>query len=188
MRIGTSRAALLAAALLAAVSLPACGSAVTFTPPADPRVGKPAPAFAFHSVHKRAFPSENFAGKTLVLIFVRAGQPEVQWLLREMEAMYKDPAFASVTFVAIAPEQDPITEPFWIGLENSLPLALDYTDVAGRFGAGSLPLVVIRDFRGILRWRLDGYVGKEFYPRLEATRNALREAEALRSRPSPASP
>jgi hypothetical protein len=185
MRIGFPRVLLMSAALLTAASFPGCDSSGAYTPPADPMVGKPAPAFAFHSVHKRAFPSENFAGKTLVLIFVRAGQPEVQWLLREVEAMHKDPAFASVEFVAIAPEQDPITEPFWIGLENPLPFALDYTDVAGRFGAGSLPLVVIRDFRGVVRLRLDGYVGRDFYPKLEATRKILKEAEEFRSHPSP---
>jgi hypothetical protein len=123
-----------------------------------------------------------------VLIFIRAGQPEVQWFLREMEKLHKDPAFAAVQFVVIAPERDPITEPFWIGLDNSLPLALDYTDVAGRYGAGSLPMVVIRDFHGNVRLRLDGFVGREFYPKLEATRKILKETEEGRVQPAPATP
>jgi hypothetical protein len=179
---------LLVAALLPAFVFPGCDRPAAFIPPPDPMVGKPAPPFAFHSVHKRVFPSENFAGKSLVLIFARAGQPEVQWLLREMDRMHRDPLFAAVQFVVIAPEQDPVTEPFWIGLENPLPLALDYTDVAGRFGAGSLPLVVIRDFRGKIRLRLEGFLGKEFYPRLEATRRVLREVEKERSQPVSSTP
>ncbi len=182
----TTRSVLLATALLVATVAAGCGSGDTFTPPPDPRVGKPAPPFVFHSVHKRAFPSENFAGKTLVLIFIRPGQPEVQSLLREFEAMKDDPAFAAVQFMVIAPERDPATEPFWIGLRNSLPVALDYTDVALRYGAGSLPLVVIRDFRGNVRLRLDGYLGRDFLPKLEATRKVLKEVEEERTRPSSA--
>ena len=151
-------------------------------------VGKPAPPFVFHSVHKRSFPSLNFDGKTLVLIFIRAGEPEVQLLLREVETMHRDPAFAAVQFMVLAPEQDPITEPFWIGLRNNLPMALDYTDVASRYGAGSLPLIVVRDFRGTVRLRLDGFVGKDLYPRLAAVRKIIREAVEFRARPGSPSP
>jgi len=188
MRTGFTRSVLWTAALLPELLFPGCSRPARFTPPPDPAVGKPAPAFVFHNAHKRAFPSETFAGKTLVLIFVRAGQREVQPLLREMEAMHREPAFLAPMFVVIAPEQDPLTEPFWIGLDSSLPLALDYTGIAVRFGAGSQPLVVIRDFKNIVRWRLDGFVERDFYPKLEATRNTLREVEEQRTRPSLTTP
>jgi len=151
-------------------------------------VGKPAPPFVFHSVHKRSFPSLNFDGKTLVLVFIRAGQPEIQLLLREIEKMHRDPAFTAVQIVVLAPERDPLTEPFWIGLRNNLDLALDYTDVASRYGAGSLPLVVVRDFRNTVRLRLDGFVGKDLYPRLAAVRKVIKEAEAFRARPGSSTP
>lgn len=182
------RAALLATALLLAAAAHGCAPSGPFIPPDDPLVGQAAPPFVFHNVHQRSFPSNNFKGKTLVLIFVRAGQPEVQLLLREVERMYRDPAFAGIQFVAFAPEKDPLTEPFWIGLRNSLPLALDFTDVASRYGAGSLPLIVVRDYRGNVRLRLGGFVGKDFYPRLAAVRKIIREAEEFRSRPAPSSP
>jgi hypothetical protein len=186
--MGLRRAALLAGSLLVAAAAQGCAPSAPFVPPEDPMVGKQAPPFVFHSVHKRSFPSLNFNGKTLVLIFFRAGQPEVQLLLREMEMMRRDPAFSAVQFVAMAPERDPLTEPFWIGLRNSLDLALDYTDVASRYGAGSLPLIVVRDFRGTMRLRLDGFVGKDFYPRLAAIRKVIREAEAFRARPASSTP
>jgi hypothetical protein len=188
MRNDFTRATLLAAILFLAAATAACAPSGPFPLPDDPMVGKPAPPFVFHSVHKRAFPSENFAGKTLVLIFIRPGQPDLQSFLREIETLHREPAFAAVQFMVLAPEQDSITEPFWVGLRNSLPLGLDYTDVAGRYGAGSLPLLVIRDFRGTVRLRLDGFVGKEFYPKLAATRKVLKGAEEERSRPAPRTP
>jgi hypothetical protein len=165
-----------------------CSRAEEFVPPQDPMVGKAAPPFVFHSVHQRSFPSSNFAGKTVVMIFVRAGQPEAQWLLNEMEALHREPSFSAVQFLVIAPEEDPVTKPFWVGLDNPLPLALDFTDVSGRYGAGALPLVVIRDFHDVVRLRLDGYVGPAFYPRLSATRRILKEVEEERTRPSSTTP
>jgi len=167
----------------------ACARSGPFIPPEDPMVGRPAPPFVFHGVqkHRRSFPVSNFAGKTLVLIFIRPGQPELQTLLHEMDRMRWEPAFADAQFMVMASEEDPIIEPFWIGLQNPLPFALDFTDAAGRYGAGTLPMVVIRDFRGIVRLRLDGYVGKEFLPRLEATKRILKQVEQARSRPADSS-
>src|SRR5580765_8920538 len=67
---------------LGAVMLSAgCGSPPTFTLPNDAIVGKPSPYFSFHSVHGRTFPSTNFRGKTLVMVFIRPGQPELPILL-----------------------------------------------------------------------------------------------------------
>jgi hypothetical protein len=189
MRLRFPYSAGIAAAALAALAAGGCSpGSGAFTLPDDPLVGRPAPPFVFHNVHQRPFPSLNFAGKTLVLIFVRAGQPEVQSLLLEMERMHREPDFTAVQFVAIAPEQDPITQPFWIGLRNTLPLALDYTDTAGRYGAGSLPMIVVRDFRENIRLRLDGFTGKDFSPKIAAVRKTVRESENFRTQPSSASP
>jgi hypothetical protein len=162
----------------------ACRPGGTFTLPDDPMVGKPAPPFSFHSVHKRTFPSTNFLGKTLVMAFIRPGQPEAPTLVRELEALHKDPVFAAVEFVAFAPEDDPLTEPFWVGLKTSIPVALDFTGVAAKYGAGSLPLVVVADYKGTIRLRLDGYLGEEFWPRFRATRKVLEEVELQRVKPS----
>jgi hypothetical protein len=188
MRNPSPRAALLATALLLAAAASGCAPGEAFVPPEDPLVGKPAPPFVLHSVHQRSFPSGNFAGKTLVLIFVKPGQPEAQLLLREMERMHRDPAFAGIQFVAIVPENDPLTKPFWIGLKNDLPFLLDYTDVASRYGAGSLPLIVVRDYRDTVRLRLSGFVGKDFYPKLAAVRKVILEAEKFRTEPGAPSP
>jgi len=175
----------LAASLLLAGG---CGSPSAFTPPPDPRVGKPAPAFVFHSVHGRVFPSDNLNGRNTFILFMRAGQPDLQTLLREVEKMRNDPSFLGVEWMVLVPENDPLTIPFWTGLHNTLPVALDFTDVAGRFGAGALPLVVIRDQHGIIRLRLDGFVGAQLLPRLAAARKILREVEGERTRLGGASP
>ena len=174
--------ALFAGALLGS----GCRPGGTFTPPDDPMVGKPAPAFSFHSVHKRTFPSTNFLGKTLVLIFIRPGQPEAPTLLREMEKLHKDPALTVVEFVALAPENDPLTEPYWVGLENALPIALDFSGAAAKYGAGSLPMVAVADYKGTLRLRLDGYMGQEFWPRFRATRKLIEQVERERVEPNAA--
>ena len=174
--------ALFAGALLGS----ACRPGETFTPPEDPMVGKPAPVFSFHNVHKRTFPSTNFLGKTTVMIFIRPGQPEAPTLLREMEKLHKDPALTVVEFVALAPEDDPLTEPYWIGLENTLPIALDFSNAAGKYGAGSIPLVVVNDYKGMLRLRLDGYMGKEFWPRFRATHKLIEQVERERVEPTAA--
>ena len=173
-----------AIALGAAISFAGCGSSETFTLPDDPMVGKPSPSFTFHSVHKRTFPSANFQGKTLVMVFIRPGQPELPSLLRELEKLHRNPAFSVVQFVVMSPESDPLTEPFWVGLENSLPIALDFTDVAGKFGAGGSPMIVVADYKGTIRMRLDGYLGDQFQPRFEATRKLIRQVEEERSRPT----
>src|SRR5262249_13805566 len=117
------------------------------------------------------------------MMFVRAGQPDLQTLLREVEKMRSDPSFLGVEWMILAPEGDPLTVPFWKGLRNSLPVVLDFTDVAGRFGASALPLVVIRDHHGIIRLRLEGLVGGQLLPRLAAVRKVLREVEIERTRP-----
>ncbi len=177
----------LAIALLAGALLcNACRPEASFTPPDDPMVGKPAPVFSFHSVHKRTFPSTNFLGKTTVMIFIRPGQPEAPTLLREMEKLHKDPALTVVEFVALSPEDDPLTEPYWIGLENSLPIALDFSGAAAKYGAGSLPMVAVSDYKGMLRLRLDGYMGKEFWPRFMATHKLIEKVERERVEPTAA--
>jgi|GEM_PF-2286348 len=172
--------------LITAVCLTGCGTPGTFTLPNDPMVGKPSPYFSFHSVHKRTFPSTNFQGKTLVMVFIRPGQPEVPILLQELEKLHRNPVYSAVQFVVMSPETDPLTEPFWVGLENSLPIALDFTDVAGKFGAGALPMIVVTDYKGVIRMRLDGYLGDQFQPRFEATRKLIRQVEEERSRPTTA--
>jgi len=173
-------------ALGAVITLAGCGQSATFTLPNDPMVGRPSPYFSFHSVHERTFPSTNFRGKTLVMVFIRPGQPELPILLRELEKLHRNPAFSVVQFMVLSPETDPLTEPFWIGLENSLPIALDYTDVAGKFGAGALPMIVVADHKGTIRMRLDGFLGDQFEPRFEATRKLIRQVEEERSRPTEA--
>ncbi len=173
-------------ALGALITLAGCGSSETFTLPNDPMVGKPSPYFSFHSVHERTFPSTNFRGKTLVMVFIRPGQPELPILLRELEKLHRNPAFSVVQFMVLSPETDPLTEPFWVGLENSLPIALDYADVAGKFGAGALPMIVVADHKGTIRMRLDGFLGEQFEPRFEATRKLIRQVEEERSRPTEA--
>ena len=174
-----------AMALGAILSLAGCGSSESFTLPSDPMVGKPSPNFSFHSVHKRTFPSTNFLGKTLVTVFIRPGQPELPGLLRDLEKLHRSPALSAVQFMVMSPEDDPLTEPYWLGLENSLPIALDFTDVAGKFGAGASPMIVVTDYKGILRLRLDGYLGAQYQARLEATRKLIRQVEDERSRPTP---
>src|SRR5262245_44043315 len=83
-----------AAALGAIPSRSGCSASGTFTLPADPMVGQPAPKFTFHSVHKRSFPSTNFMGKTLVIVFMRPGQVELPSLLRDLEMLHRNPAYA----------------------------------------------------------------------------------------------
>jgi hypothetical protein len=180
------RTCLAIALCAAAAAASACRPSGTYTPPDDPMVGKPAPHFSFHSVHKRTFPSTNFLGKTLVMVFIRPGQPEAPTLLRELEKLRREAAFAAVEFVALCPEDDPLTEPYWVGLECSIPVALDFSGVAARFGAGNLPMVVVADYKGTVRFRLDGYLGKEFWPRMRATRKVLEDIERQRVEPTAA--
>jgi AhpC/TSA family len=176
--------ALASSLLLASGLFCACSRPAAFDPASDPMVGKPAPAFVFHNAHHRAFPSSNFNGKVRVFIFARPAQLELPALLTEMDRLHQDPGFTSVQFMVILPEEDPLVESFWNGLRIHLPFALDYTGVAARYGAGSLPLVVIVDHRGIVRLRADGYLGAQFRPRLATTHRILAEVARLRSRPS----
>jgi len=40
------------------------------------------------------------------------------------------------------------------------------------------------DYKGRVRMRLDGYVGAQFAPRIEATRKLIHEVEDERTRPA----
>jgi len=178
------RKGLAIAAFAGALLSASCRPSESFKLPADPMVGKPGPVFSFHSVHKRTFPSTNFLGKTLIMVFIRPGQPEAPTLLRELEAFHKEAAFSTVEFMVLSPEDDPLTEPYWIGLENSLPIALDFSGAAAKYGTGNLPMVAVNDYKGVLRMRLDGYIGEQFWPRLRATRKLLEEVQRERDQPA----
>ena len=187
MRGGRLKGTLLGTGLVGLMVLAGCGSRETFTLPQDSMVGKPAPLFSFHNVHKRGFPSTNFLGKTLVVVLIRPGQPELPGLLRELENLHRHPSFAAAQFMALSPEDDPLTEPYWVGLKIGLPVALDFTDVARKFGASpSHPMIVVIDYKGKMRLRLDGYVGSQFRPRFKATRKLILEVEEERTRPATA--
>jgi hypothetical protein len=47
-------------------------------------------------------------------------------------------------------------------------------------------MIVVIDYQGTVRMRLDGYLGDQFRPRFEATHKLIRQVEEERTRPTAA--
>jgi peroxiredoxin len=164
----------------AALFLAACGGATgpdAIGPeegPRHPMAGRRAPDFAAQDPSGPWLPLTSLKDKPVALLFFRPGAPFAPDLARELGRLRDDPAFRPIVFLGIARDSlDRIRE--FIRIHNlSLPLLRDPGTIAREYGIGDVPTVVLLDGDGIVRFRMDGYLGRQFQPRLRATEAALR--------------
>ena len=144
-----------------------------------PMVGRRAPDFAAQDPSGPWLPSSSLKDRPMALLFFRPGAPFAPDLAREMGRMRSDPSFHSIVFLGIAQDSlDRIKE--YIRVQNlSLPLMRDPGTIAQEYGIGEFPTIVLIDDDGVVRFRMDGYLGRQFQPRLNATEAALRELPHL---------
>lgn len=169
----------------AAIFLAACGGAPgpDVLGPGEglghPMSGRKAPDFAAQDPSGPWLPLASLKDRPVALLFFRPGAPFAPDLAREFGRLRDDAAFRPTVFLGIARDSlDRIRE--FIRIHRlSLPLLRDPGTIASDYGIGDVPTVVLLDADGIVRFRMEGYLGRQFQPRLRATEAALRELPRL---------
>jgi peroxiredoxin len=140
---------------------------------AHPMVGRRAPEFAAQDPTGAWLPSRNFKDKPLALLFFRPGAPFAADLAREFGRLRSDSSFAPIVFLGLGRGSLDQVKQFIQTQNVTLPVLRDPETIGRSFGVGDLPTVILLDAAGNVRFRLDGYLGRQFRPRLEATVAAL---------------
>jgi peroxiredoxin len=165
-------AALLAGRCAGAPAGPAVGPAEGA---GHPMVGRLAPGFAVQDPSGPWIPSENFRDKPMALLLFRPGAPFAPELAREFSRMRADRSFVPVVFLGLV-RDDSIETVRRFGRTHGIdmPLMRDPGAVARAFGVGDRPAAILVDGDGVVRFRLDGFAGPLYRPRLEAVVAAAR--------------
>ena len=175
-----------ALALGAALLLAGCGGGQGSAPAIGPHeglthpmTGRVAPEFAAQDPSGPWLPLSSLKDKPVALLFFRPGAAFAPDLAREFGRLREDPAYRPTVFLGIARDSmDRITE--FIRLQGiTLPVLRDPGPIAAAYGIGDVPTVVLIDSSGLVRFRMDGYAGGTFQPRLQATIEALRRLPQL---------
>jgi len=173
----------------------ACGAAITLAscggPPGSqdsdvgpregashPTVGQLAPDFAAENPNGAWLSLVSVKDKPVALLLFRPGAPFARELVEELGALRKDPAFAPTVFLGLALGPQETINRFVGARAMELPILRDPGSIAAKYDTGELPTVVLLDSDHIVRFRLDGYIGRHFRPRVKATIAAL-EAPAF---------
>jgi len=136
--------------------------------------GKKAPDFAAQDPSGPWLPLSSLKDKPVALLFFRPGASFAPDLAREFSRFRDDPSYRPIVFLGIARESMERIKEF-ISLQGiTLPILRDPGPIAPSYGIGDVPTVVLIDSDGIVRFRMEGYLGRMFQPRLVATMEALR--------------
>ncbi len=174
-------------ALLAAVPLLVGLSCADPPPPGlapdegrnHPTVGTPAPDFVAQDPSGAWLPLGNLRAKPVALLFFRSGAPLALDLAREMSRMRDDPRFGGIVFLGITSGGLEAAKAYRESNRLSLAILRDPGSITRAYGVGNLPTIVLLDREHIVRFRLDGYVGRSFRPKLQETVAALLELPGM---------
>jgi peroxiredoxin len=143
-----------------------------------PMVGQRGPEFVAQDPGTESWlPLKGLHGKPIALLFFRPGAPFAAELAREFGRFRDDPTLAPVVFVALA--QDTAERVRQFSQMHKVGLLRDPGSIARSYGIGEFPTIVLLDSEGVVRFRLEGYLGRQFRPRLEATVAALRRLPTM---------
>lgn len=140
-----------------------------------PMVGRVAPDFMGDPLIEGKWLSlRSLRDRPVALLFLRLGAPFALELAREFGRLHADSSFAPTLFTGVVRgTTDEVWR--WVRQNNiTLPVLRDTGTIARTYAIGDLPTVILLDANHIVRFRLDGYLGRQFRPRLEATIAALR--------------
>ena len=176
------------AVVLLLVLLAACGGArdAGGPPPigqgegaSHPSAGRVAPDFTAQDPAGMWLPKSSLKGKPLVLLLFRPGAPMAADLARALGRMRDDPAYGGNVFLGLARASLDEIRQFQRVQGITLPVMRDPGNIATAYEVTDLPTIVAIDAGGIIRFRLDGFVGARFEPRLAATAAFLRTLPGL---------
>ena len=139
-----------------------------------PMVGRKAPDFAAQDPSGPWLPYSSLQGKPVALLFFRPGAPFAPDLARELGRFRDDSSYNPTVFLGLCRDSiDRINE--FIRIHNiSLPILRDPGSIAQAFGIGDTPTVVLLDSDGIVRFRMEAYLGRQYRTGVAATQAALR--------------
>lgn len=146
-----------------------------------PMVGREAPDFTAQDPSGLWLPRRSLKDKPIVLLLFRPGAAMAADLARALGRLRDDSAFAPTVFLGLARASLDEIKQFKTLQGISLPVMRDPGTIAPSYGVGDLPTIIVLDAEGVIRFRMDGYLGAGFQPRLEATVAFLRGLPALGS-------
>jgi peroxiredoxin len=170
----------LAAAVLLLATAGACGGSgggATLGPhegASHPMVGRRAPDFIAQDPSGTWLPLSGLVNKPVVLLLLRTGGPFAAELAREIGRLRDNPDYSPTIFLGIVQDPMPALLRFRDTQKLSLPLLRDPGSIARSYGVGALPTVVLLDADHVIRFQLDGILGSQFRPRMQAVVEALR--------------
>ncbi len=145
-------------------------------------VGRPAPDFVGDSLTPGGWlPLGGLREKPLAMLFFRPGGPFVVDLVREFNRFHNDHSMAPTRFMGVVHDSPESIQQFQRVHGFNLPILRDPGSITRSYAIGSTSTVVLLDMDHIVRFRLDGFMGAQFRPRLEATEAALRELPKQRA-------
>jgi peroxiredoxin len=175
----------LAAACSSEPATPGTAPPSTADGTSHPMVGRPAPDFVVDSLTPGGWlPLAGLRGKPLAMLFLRPGSALAPDLVREFNRFHSDPTLAPTRFMGVIHDSPEAIERFRQAHGITMPILRDPGSTASAYAIGETPTVILLDADHIVRFRLDGYLGREFRPRLEVTEAALRELPSWRIPPA----
>jgi peroxiredoxin len=146
-------------------------------------VGKPAPDFVGEAPVGGWLPLKNLKDKPVAVLFYHPGAPFTRELVAAFRPWRSDSTMAPTVFLGVADGTMESLKRFSAETGDALPTLRDPGTIARSYGVGEAPTVVLIDSRRIVRFRLDGFAGREFRARVEAVAAALRQLPAQGAAP-----
>ena len=145
-------------------------------------VGRPAPEFVGDSLTPGGWlPLGGLRTTPIAVLFFQPGGPFAAELVREFDRFRNDRSMAPTRFMGIVRDTPEAIQQYQRVHRSDLPILRDPGSITRDYGIGATPTIVLLDVDHIVRFRLDGFVGAEFRPRLEATAAALRKLPGQRA-------
>ncbi len=140
-----------------------------------PRVGSRGPNFAAQDPSGPWIPLDGLKERPVALLFFRTGAASAAELVSDFGRFRNDPSFAPTVFLGIDADSIERIKQFVKTRGATLPILQDPGTIARSYGVGELPAVVLLDSDHVVRFQLDGYLGRDYRPRLDATVAALHD-------------
>lgn len=168
------------AACLGVLGLVACGGGGTerdaigpLEGASHPTVGQLAPEFAAENPGGAWLSLMSLKNKPVALLFFRPNAPFAREIVEEIGRLRADPTYTPTVFLGLGRGSPEELQRFVSGLKVPMAILRDPGEVAGKFGVGEVPTIILLDSKHIVRFRLDRFVGGQLRPRLEAAKAAL---------------
>jgi peroxiredoxin len=115
-------------------------------------------------------------------LFFRPGAPFATELAREFDHYHSSGKFSDIRILGVVNDTEVAIQQFKRVNRLTLPILRDPGSIFRSFGVGQLPTVVLIDSEHFIHYRLDGFVGRQFRSRLDATEVALRALPSVPKR------